>query len=695
MSSPSSENHHDGITSQLKALVDTLCVSLEASIHHLNSIYPRLRDCENTALQPPYNKDPTEIRRLLPHHVVQGILPALFSDHGSPFHVKSSRNQAYLRNSAKDWGVTPTCLLFFIAYDYGQQGEEFFRSLRALALACPRWDDSINLLHQCAAQRRSETRTAKKSGVNTKRIGITLSDVTRAIAQTQPPIGTPSVRRRGRPRKTREASEASEASIPEKDVDSYTCDLGQQQEPHQPQDSEEVSIPHPPEDLGEELSQEAEQDSNSGEQGQRLETQTVGNTGSPETEESDIQPPETPHEERNQEFEAQTVESTESLSPEAEEGYISSPEAPRRQQLIAESSTSSPALFDSSNLLENPQPDWSTEIDQEQPYEGNDWFNPYGFEDQEDDDEPQPPGIGYNDNTDFEFPPLGESVTIQRRGKRKTSLSTSTRFVMSCESPARKRRCTEQPPHDPEKLLQPGSSIRGEWLDKALGFILSSVGAVFVSSIELQNIDANNSESWVQTAQRVMRTSLVVLALHVEEGHCALVIILKSEDRYAAKRIQLYDPNPTAQSATVIKETTAKFIGLYLSKTPSHMRVPDPGFNPGVQSDGADCGVFLFATCMHILTKWPFRPDLNFSLWRFILAAFLGVSTKDWDCLVPSPGKEPVVDRAESIDLATQTQSAFESFEEISNSFAAWQNRTAHELQDFYQAELKKIRAAL
>ncbi|KAI8151319.1 hypothetical protein K4K54_002402 [Colletotrichum sp. SAR 10_86] len=124
------------LASSLETFVDTIQTQQ-------NQIYECLKGFESELLHSPnsHRITPCDLRRLLPSHVLDIILPALPV---AKFTLGSNgRNiNGKLQKTAKFWDLNPIQILFAIGFDYKPQGQGFFIALLNLAAALPHQFDT-------------------------------------------------------------------------------------------------------------------------------------------------------------------------------------------------------------------------------------------------------------------------------------------------------------------------------------------------------------------------------------------------------------------------------------------------------------------------------------------------------------------------------------------------------------------------
>ncbi|KAK1965042.1 hypothetical protein LY78DRAFT_581247 [Colletotrichum sublineola] len=161
--------------------------------------------------------------------------------------------------------------------------------------------------------------------------------------------------------------------------------------------------------------------------------------------------------------------------------------------------------------------------------------------------------------------------------------------------------------------------------------------------------------------QAVSKKTPILLPIFAR-NHWALVII--EHARIALRdltpsSVVLYDSLPSVGIRTDASAQVAGFFRNYLPSTPTHLHNPMLVFNLQ-QTNGIDCGVFVFAFGIHAIAKRPFWVTLDARLWRHIMAALAFMDVITWDELLPKKSQPPPLPsltppRPESPDSRTGT----------------------------------------
>ncbi|KAK2053092.1 hypothetical protein LY76DRAFT_296157 [Colletotrichum caudatum] len=655
-------------------IIDTLCKTLETAIASKNTILPSLEEYEALLTSEPYFYNVCDARRAIPleiaKHAVQLLPPT-----GS-FSVTSRNTAGLLRKAATNWGLSPKHILFAVAFDLTGQGETFFRLLRDFSAISPNWSSSITLLCRLANQRRSEARQSRRPGVHTSGSGPSCQDIKLAIAS----LRTQSLPAKGS--RSREVSIPPSISLPDPAIPSDHLDvpeavdapdlnksIGPASPPHKPASPFECgSTPAPNSPFGSSI---PDTDSNSN---RHL---PLDNTILSEPEEPTR--PNTPRK-------PSSPSASRSISPEAGRADAS----PSGPDLLAPLDPGNTSYYDNADTGS----DISLDLEDHPPQDDDSVVLPLA-------PSPPPTSAGISQCNNQAQPAsqrrLSQNVALYRPSKRpwyKIQAHISEKLTSAM---AKRSRLGQE-----ADILDEGRMIEGRWLNDTLGRVCTCTGAYLVDSLESVSMVSGDYVAKSAIRQAIGSKSPILLPIFAR-NHWALAVFERGRIAMqdpALSSVLLYDSLPSVGIRADASAQVAAFIRHYLPGTPDHLYSnPVPMFSPK-QTNGIDCGVFVFAFGMHAVARWPLRAQLDPRLWRRIMAALAFVDVATWQAIVPALSKgpqppPPLTLPTRSDEAGTEADSPLQILEAATRAVNDWHKALKVEVQDYYERESAKLQEVL
>lgn len=240
-----------------------------------------------------------------------------------------------------------------------------------------------------------------------------------------------------------------------------------------------------------------------------------------------------------------------------------------------------------------------------------------------------------------------------------------------------KKRSLDNALKDQEDLVKHDTLVQGDWLNAALGDVcnIKPLGVALIDSTVTKSPPKRRAAECVW-GRGNSTTTLLLLSL--SGNHWAIAVV--KHGPVAATAVYYYDSLPTETNAKEAQDHVDAFLQGYLPETPSSASVLVPCSSPS-QTNGIDCGVFAFASGLHIVTGQPLPAKLHVGLWRRIMASLLGVAVDDWQSLIPDCQEIPVPTppRQRPIDPPPEKPSdraeQFRLFAESTKEIAEWHRK--------------------
>ncbi|KAF0315934.1 hypothetical protein GQ607_016828 [Colletotrichum asianum] len=191
------------------------------------------------------------------------------------------------------------------------------------------------------------------------------------------------------------------------------------------------------------------------------------------------------------------------------------------------------------------------------------------------------------------------NVTIKRSRAQSDAAGTSTKRPKLPAKPD-----NNEGSQIPRSILEDDAWVSSRWLQNSLDAMTIGIdGVVVVDSSVLENLDRAD-----YTRHRRLAAMFLV------------VVKLKDSQPYV---VSLYDSLPSENNTKVARRRTQRFFELYLpNATVSVNRLFKRMAGP-LQPNGHDCGVYVFATTLHVIVDEDLPSEYHSTLWRKIMAAAL------------------------------------------------------------------------
>ncbi|KAI8210178.1 hypothetical protein K4K52_012676 [Colletotrichum sp. SAR 10_76] len=608
------------LASSLETFVDTVQTQQ-------NQIYECLKGFESELLHSPnsHRITPCDLRRLLPSHVLDIILPALPV---AKFTLGSNgRNiNGKLQKTAKFWDLNPIQILFAIGFDYKPQGQGFFIALLNLAAALPhQFDTAIAQLCAQARSRREGTASAiqtrsQSSNLNNKRtLSLVLGDVQAVLNSIQP--------LRPRPNKKSAAGNPSDSTTTTK-----------------------VGLAG---SLGSFDNCESQAKALSATPARNTTTEQSASTTSPATQNDSPEHSELPETGRGSDS-SQSVDfdpftaskplpttgkeigrRRESSGLDDFDPFAASELSPKtgsRLFVNFGSPTTDEVPFEN---IYNPEPD-NTPV-----YDARDDPS-YNSEESHLDSnrtkfpasEPDPAdNLGPPEELSFHIKAASQDLSLPKPGptqplkqEQKPVMAGSIGGIAMPRGIKRTRQ--EYDPEHVRTLVRPETPVQAEWLDQAcqdiFGVMAPSMSYVGPSDFHaLVKPDARPS---LRIAEYIWNSTLTVLMIHLEPDQWAVAAVHHRQE--LAHSVNLFNPMPSSASFTKASQLINGFINNLLPKTPPERRIVRKASTP-LQDNTADSGVVAFACAMCLVSATPLPLKIHTGIWRRVMASFLGVKVDD------------------------------------------------------------------
>ncbi|KAI8171178.1 hypothetical protein K4K54_005307 [Colletotrichum sp. SAR 10_86] len=128
-------------------------------------------------------------------------------------------------------------------------------------------------------------------------------------------------------------------------------------------------------------------------------------------------------------------------------------------------------------------------------------------------------------------------------------------------------------------------------------------------------------------------------SINKESQWFLVVVKLKDAQPYV---VSFYDSVPAEENTKVARRRTQRLLELYLpNATISVNRLFKRMAGP-LQSNGHDCGVYVFATALHLIVDENLPSEYHSTIWRKLMAAALSEGGS-WDraLMLPTPPNDP------------------------------------------------------
>ncbi|KZL86131.1 ulp1 protease family protein [Colletotrichum incanum] len=307
------------------------------------------------------------------------------------------------------------------------------------------------------------------------------------------------------------------------------------------------------------------------------------------------------------------------------------------------------------------------------------------------------------DDKDRSVPAVPDTVPVGRRSKRDRSACRSGSLPPQGselgETPRAKRprknddvsKVTKSP--SLASILDSDVHIRDNWLYNALQGISMLTGNYTVDSCAVVRIADSNHKPQARLARAIDAGTMILLPLLVNQCHWCLAVLEKDpRNRHGAAAVNIYDSWPDKSYEACATAQTKAFIQNYLPDTPKHNQMPDLSLAVPKQSNGIDCGVYVFAFGLHVVAKRPLRNQLHVGLWRRILAGLLGIglAASDWETVIPTRSRQPTLSPPDM-----QAGDFLQNLKTYTSALNDCHAKTRICAREYYQQEAKRTQATM
>ncbi|EQB49962.1 hypothetical protein CGLO_10650 [Colletotrichum gloeosporioides Cg-14] len=526
--------------------------SIKDAVFSAQKIYHHLRTLEASLVD---NLKPCEVRRRLPDHVVSFIVSCLPE---APFTVNGIQNSPKLAKAARDWNLSNSHILFYIAYDYTIQGQLFFASLRDFAAATPDdWHSSFRLLRQVCDCPSCPIPTQTHRSV-AHPLAIPISTSSTLLIASNPRSHTFGAKVNSDARTVPALFPRSQAvsSLYSPTLFNIVCRL--------PSIIPPAALPEASNAVLSDIVYDAQQ--------------------------VDI---DVENERDDDEFDLSLRVTPGTGSHTGQEGSHD---------------TSVPVAYQ--NVDEN------KDIENE----CNEYLNDYNYEDSGPAPccSPRAPHTG--NLTIGTTREESEAQEFEKASENASEAFSAVDTQNMSERGRKKRQRVDQPEIKPlapaddlAALLTPGTGVSADLLHKTLSSFcnLSAPDVCLVDPTLILDMDEGHHEREEMIALGVYFSKTTILPLEVEENCWALAVIKRRNS--TVTRIELFDSTPTAKYHNRAKALTDAFLDHYLPTTPASRRHLSPCAVPK-HADEKDSGVFTFALVLHLMTQTTLPQQLTKSL---------------------------------------------------------------------------------
>ncbi|KXH35059.1 hypothetical protein CSAL01_11076 [Colletotrichum salicis] len=187
--------------------------------------------------------------------------------------------------------------------------------------------------------------------------------------------------------------------------------------------------------------------------------------------------------------------------------------------------------------------------------------------------------------------------------------------------------------NDFELIQRPDTWIKDDWLNAALAMVCDlSSDAFLVDSWAARAIEKRDYRPFREFARRLCQSTKALVVVNVDLKHWVLVII--EHDGSAAKKIEILDSLPAEKNSLYAQKVTSAIVKHYLPATTNRARRLLPRLC-NIQNNFTDCGVFVFAFGLFSVANEPFLAHLDCRFLRKVMVVILDGPVADWEIDMP------------------------------------------------------------